>query len=132
MGVVESRVALEAGSVSACSGTVRPRAVAQLTGCLVERSIHVAVNDAGLEASVCIAKRNRGAHDTLVIALKQRCLRSSVSWSSAGLSLAVRAVGLQAFWPPNLPHHSNITTIGRAESPVYKIWHQILRYHSVR
>jgi hypothetical protein len=86
---------------------LRPRAVPQLTRCLVERSIHVAVNDAGLEASVCVAERNRRAHDTLAVALKQWYLRSSASWSSARLSLAVRAVGLQASQPPN---HSNITT----------------------
>jgi hypothetical protein len=36
----------------------------------VERSIHVPVDDAGLEASVCVAERNRGAHDTLVVALR--------------------------------------------------------------
>lgn len=70
MGVVESLVALEAGSVSACLDLC-PRAVPQLTRCLVERSIHVAVDDGGLEASICVAKRNRGAHDTLVVALKQ-------------------------------------------------------------
>jgi hypothetical protein len=60
--------------VLACLDPLRPRVVPQLTRCLVERSIYVAVNDAGLEASVCVAKRNRGAHDTLVVALKQWCL----------------------------------------------------------
>jgi hypothetical protein len=69
---VESLVALEAGSVSACPDPHRPRAVPQLTGCLVERSVDRAVDDAGLETSVCVAKSNRGAHDTVVAeALKQ-------------------------------------------------------------
>jgi len=75
MVVVESLAALQAGLVSACLGLLRPRAVPQLTRCrLVERSIHVAVNDAGLEASVCVAKRKRGAHDTLAVALELWCL----------------------------------------------------------
>jgi hypothetical protein len=69
MVVVESLAALQAGFVSACLGPLRPRAVPQLTRCLVERSIYVAINDAGLEASVCAAKRNRGAHDILVVVL---------------------------------------------------------------
>jgi hypothetical protein len=80
MGEVESLVALKVGFVSALLSSGVP----QLTGCLVKRSIHVAVNNAGLEASVCVAKRNRGVHDTGVIVSKQWCLRSSASWSSAG------------------------------------------------
>ena len=80
MGEVESLVALEMGLlVLACLDPLRPWAVPQLTRGQVKRSIHVAVNDAGLEASVCVAKRNRGAHDTLVVALKQWYLRSSAS-----------------------------------------------------
>jgi hypothetical protein len=125
VGGVESLVALEAGSVSACSDPFRPRAVPQLTGCLVERSDHRAVDDAGLETSVCVAKSNRGAHDTVVaVALKQWCLRSSVSWSSAGLSLAVRVVGLQ------LSRHSDTTTISYSKPTVYKEWPQIWQIHS--
>jgi hypothetical protein len=57
--------------------TLCPRAVSQLTECLVKRSIHVIFNDAGLEASICVAKRYVGGHDTLVVALKQWCLRLS-------------------------------------------------------
>jgi hypothetical protein len=63
MGAVESRVALEAGSVSA--GTAR--AVPQLTGWKVERSAHWAVNDTRLEADVRVAKRDGGGHGNVVL-----------------------------------------------------------------
>jgi hypothetical protein len=63
--------------VLACLDPLCPRAVPQLTGCLIKRSIHVIFNDAGLEASICVAKRDVGGHDTLVVALKQWCLRLS-------------------------------------------------------
>jgi hypothetical protein len=133
LGGVESLVALEAGSVSACPDHLRLWAVPQLTGCLVERSVHRAVDDAGLETSVCVAESNRGAHDTVVaVALTQWCLRSSVSWSSAGLSLAVRAAGLQVPRPPNLPRHSDTTTISYSKPTVYKGWPQIWQIHSAR
>jgi len=48
--------------------TLRPRAVravAQLTGCLVERSVHRAVGDAHLQTGIRVAKRDCGGHDTI-------------------------------------------------------------------
>jgi hypothetical protein len=84
--------------VLACLDPLRPRAVPQLTGRLIVRSNHVAVNNAGLEGSVGVAKRNRGVHNNVAVVLKQWGLRSIASWSSAGLSLAVRAVGFSRSW----------------------------------
>jgi hypothetical protein len=51
--------------VLACLDPLRPQAILQLTRCLEERSIHVAINDAGLEACVCVAKNVLRGHDTV-------------------------------------------------------------------
>lgn len=67
MGVVESRVVLEAGSVSAGSGPLELKAVPQLTGWQVERSAHRAIKDATLDTVSSIAKRNHGSHDNVVV-----------------------------------------------------------------
>jgi hypothetical protein len=63
MAVVESRVALEAGSVSACSAPLELiRAIPQRTRGKMERSVHWAVDDARLEAGVRVAKRECRSH----------------------------------------------------------------------
>jgi hypothetical protein len=129
-GGVSSRSEVGHLLVLACLDPLRPRAVPQLTRCLVERSIHVAVNDASLESSVCVAERNFGGHDTVLVALKQWCLRSSACWSSAGLSLAVRVA--EASRPPKLPRHSGTTTSSCFKPTVYKRWPQIWQLHSAR
>jgi hypothetical protein len=110
MAMVESRVALDAGSVSACSGP-RARAIPQRTRRKVERSVHWAVNDAGLEASVSVPKSDCGVHDT---ASKLWCLRPTASRTLAVLqpgSLCRGLTGLSTtcytqlrFLPQHRPH----------------------------
>ena len=88
LGGVESRVALEAGSVSAGSGLPELKAVPQLTGWQVERSAHRAVDDTRLEAGVSVTKRDGGRHaNVIVVCCVSRlwCLRRSLCCASPWL-----------------------------------------------
>ena len=105
MVVVESLIALEVGSVSACLGPLRPRAVAQLTRRKVDRN--PVVDDARLETGIRVAERDCAAHNTVAVAL------------SGGVcdEVSARAQLGSAWWfaqlayrPPNLPRHSDTTT----------------------
>jgi hypothetical protein len=69
--MVESLAALEAGSVSALLGPLElGQCRERLTRWKVERRVHQAVDDARLEAGVCVAKSNCGVHNTAEIASK--------------------------------------------------------------
>jgi hypothetical protein len=58
MGMVESPVVLEAGSVSAGLGPLELKVIPQLTRWKVECSAHRAVDDTRLETGVRVTKRD--------------------------------------------------------------------------
>jgi hypothetical protein len=66
MGIMEFLVALEVGSISACSDPAGLGRFPQLTRWKVDRMVnHAAVDNACLEARIRIAKGCNGCHDTV-------------------------------------------------------------------
>ena len=86
-GGVSGRAA--AGLRLAPARTLRSSGGPQLTRWQVERSVHRAVDDAGLEAGVLVAKRDCGSHDTVL----RNSLEAVVSVNKCHLDLAVLQPG---------------------------------------